>query len=70
MELDAIAACVVGRCFLTGGRITLIGTLAGAFTLSSIQSYLVIMGVKPQGYMLLLAVIIVLVSLGDIKLRQ
>lgn len=70
MELQAIAACVLGGCLLAGGRITLVGALAGAFVLSSIQSYLVVMGVRPQWFNLLLGVIVVLAALGDRGLRQ
>lgn len=70
MELQAIAACVLGGCLLSGGRVSLIGTLAGAFVLSSIQSYLVVMGVRPQWFMLLLGLIVVGAAYGDRRLRQ
>ena len=70
MELQAIAACVLGGCLLAGGRISLIGALMGAFVLSSIQSYLVVMGVRPQWFMLLLGLIVVFAALGDRGLRQ
>jgi simple sugar transport system permease protein/ribose transport system permease protein len=70
MELQAIAACVLGGCLLAGGRISLIGTLMGAFVLSSIQSYLVVMGVQPQWFILILGVIVVLAAYGDRSLRQ
>jgi simple sugar transport system permease protein/ribose transport system permease protein len=70
MELQAIAACVLGGCLLTGGRISLAGALAGTFVLSSIQSYLVVMGVRPQWFILLLGVIVVLAAWGDRLLRQ
>lgn len=70
MELQAIAACVLGGCLLAGGRISLIGALVGAFVLSSVQSYLVVMGVRPQWFILLLGLIVVLAALGDRSLRQ
>ncbi|WP_240722817.1 ABC transporter permease [Poseidonocella sp. HB161398] len=69
MELQAIASCVLGGCLLAGGRISLAGAVMGAFVLSSIQSYLVVMGVRPQWFMLLLGLIVVLAALGDRKLR-
>jgi ribose transport system permease protein len=69
MELQAIAACVLGGCVLTGGRISLIGAVVGAFVLSSIQSYLVVMAVQPQWFILLLGIIVVLAALGDRTLR-
>ena len=70
MELQAIAACVLGGCLLAGGRISLIGAVVGAFVLSSIQSYLVVMAVQPQWFILLLGLIVVLAALGDRSLRQ
>lgn len=70
MELQAIASCVLGGCLLAGGRISLIGALMGAFVLSSIQSYLVVTGVRPQWFMLLLGLIVVLAAYGDRSLRQ
>lgn len=70
MELQAIASCVLGGCVLAGGRISLLGALMGAFVLSSIQSYLVVMGVQPQWFVLLLGVIVVLAAYGDKSLRQ
>lgn len=70
MELQAIASCVLGGCLLAGGRISLAGALAGAFVLSSIQSYLVVMGVRPQWFMLLLGLIVVAAAYGDRRLRK
>lgn len=70
MELQAIAACVLGGCVLTGGRISLIGAVVRAFVLSSIQSYLVVMAVQPQWFILLLGIIVVAAALGDRSLRQ
>ncbi len=69
MELQAIAACVLGGCALDGGRISLVGAVLGAFVLSSIQSYLVVMGVRPQWFILLLGLIVVFAALGDKVLR-
>ncbi len=69
MELEAIATCVVGGCLLAGGRISIIGILAGALILSSIQSYLVVMSVTPQLYLMVLAVMVIAVILGDERFR-
>jgi Ribose/xylose/arabinose/galactoside ABC-type transport systems, permease components len=65
MELSAIAAAVLGGCHLTGGRISLIGTLFGAFMLRGIQSFLIILGVQPQWYILVVGLIVVFASLAD-----
>jgi simple sugar transport system permease protein/ribose transport system permease protein len=69
MELQAIAACVLGGCALAGGRVSLVGAVLGAFVLSSIQSYLVVMGVRPQWFILLLGLIVVFAAFGDKALR-
>ena len=65
MELSAIAAAVLGGCRLAGGRISLIGTLLGAFMLRGIQSFLILLGVQPQWYILVAGLIVVLASLAD-----
>ena len=70
MELQAIAACVLGGCALAGGRISIFGAVVGAFVLSSIQSFLVVMSVRPQWFILLLGVIVVAAALGDKALRD
>jgi ribose transport system permease protein len=69
-ELQAIAAVVLGGTALLGGRTSLAGTLLGAFILSGIQSYLVIKGMNPQWFILLLGLIVVLVSLADRSLTR
>jgi ribose transport system permease protein len=70
MELSAIAAAVLGGCRLSGGRISLIGTLLGAFMLCGIQSFLIILGVQPQWYVLMLGLIVVLASLAHRTLTR
>jgi ribose transport system permease protein len=65
MELSAIAAAVLGGCNLRGGKISLVGTLFGAFMLCGIQSFLIILGVQPQWYILMLGVIVVFASFLD-----
>jgi ribose transport system permease protein len=70
MELQAIASCVLGGCLLAGGRVSLTGAIMGAFVLSSIQSYLVVMAVKPQWFILLLGLIVVFAAYGDQRFRQ
>jgi simple sugar transport system permease protein/ribose transport system permease protein len=50
---------------LRGGKISLVGTIFGAFLLCGIQSFLIILGVQPQWYILMLGVIVVFASLLD-----
>jgi ribose transport system permease protein len=70
MELSSIAAAVLGGCHLAGGRISLLGTLLGAFMLRGIQSFLVLLGVQPQWYILVAGLIVVLASLADRSLGR
>ena len=70
MELSAIAAAVLGGCHLTGGRISLLGTLFGAFMLRGIQSFLILLAVQPQWYILVVGLIVVLASLADRTLTR
>jgi simple sugar transport system permease protein/ribose transport system permease protein len=70
MELSAIASAVLGGCHLGGGRISLIGTLFGAFILRGIQSFLIILGVQPQWYILVVGLLVVLGSLADRTLTR
>ena len=70
MELSAIAAAVLEGCHLAGGRISLIGTLFGAFMLRGIQSFLILLAVQPQWYILVVGLIVVLASLADRTLTR
>jgi ribose transport system permease protein len=70
MELSAIAAAVLGGCHLTGGRISLVGTLFGAFMLRGIQSFLILLAVQPQWYILVVGLIVVLASVADRTLTR
>ena len=69
-ELQAIAACVIGGCLLTGGRISLVGAALGVFALTGIQSLLVLNGIQPQWYNVLLAIIIVGALIGNNAFRS
>ena len=46
-ELDAIAAVIIGRHTLTGGRGTVWGTIIGAIILGMINNMLNMLGVSP-----------------------
>jgi simple sugar transport system permease protein/ribose transport system permease protein len=70
MELQAIAACVLGGCSLAGGRVTFIGTLVGTFVLMGIQSFLVVMGVQPQWFVLMLGAIVIAAASADRMFRN
>ena len=62
LELQAIAACVVGGAQLMGGRGTLVGAFAGALTLTALFTLLTLLGwpqplkETAQGVILIIAV--------------
>ncbi|HYY30575.1 MAG TPA: hypothetical protein VE860_21745 [Chthoniobacterales bacterium] len=66
----AFHAAVLGGCHLAGGRISLIGTLFGAFMLRGIQSFLIILAVQPQWYILVVGLIVALASMADRALTR
>ena len=51
LELDALAACVVGGVSLRGGRGTVLGAVAGVLILGTIQSALTFMGTLSAGWL-------------------
>lgn len=48
LELDAIAACVIGGASLKGGRGTVIGVLFGALIMASLMNGMTLMAVSPE----------------------
>jgi simple sugar transport system permease protein/ribose transport system permease protein len=50
MELESIAAVVVGGTLLTGGRGTMLGTILGAFFLTAVRSEIIALGAPPSWY--------------------
>jgi ribose transport system permease protein len=64
LELQAIAACVVGGAQLLGGRGTVVGAVAGALTLTALFALLTLLGLPQpiketaQGLILIAAVAI------------
>ena len=62
LELQAIAACVVGGVQLMGGRGTVVGAVAGALTLTALFTLLTLLGLPQplketaQGLILIAAV--------------
>jgi D-xylose transport system permease protein len=48
LELDAIAACVIGGASLKGGRGTVAGVLFGALIMASLINGMTLMAVSPE----------------------
>jgi ribose transport system permease protein len=60
MELDAIAAVVVGGTLLSGGRATIVGTLLGALVIQLVRYTLLANGVPDPAALVVKAGLIVL----------
>jgi ribose/xylose/arabinose/galactoside ABC-type transport system permease subunit len=67
--LEAIAAPIIGGNSLSGGIITIFGTIIGAFILSSVRSGLNIFGVQPFYQQFFIGLIIIISVIAD-SLRQ
>ncbi len=48
MELDAVAACVIGGTSLTGGRGTARGVLFGALIMAALLNGMTLLAVSPE----------------------
>lgn len=64
-ELNAIAAVVIGGTSLSGGRGTVVGSLAGALTIAVLNSGMVLVGVKDTLQGVVIGVVIVLAVMVD-----
>jgi rhamnose transport system permease protein len=70
LELQVIAAVVVGGVSISGGRGTLIGSLIGVALLGSIGPALVFLGTKPQWEKAIQGLIILLAVASDALYRE
>jgi len=70
LELQVIAAAVVGGTAISGGRGTLLGTLIGVALLGSIGPALVFLGTQPQWERAIQGVIILLAVASDALYRE
>ncbi|MBK8045881.1 MAG: ABC transporter permease [Anaerolineales bacterium] len=69
-ELDAIAAVVIGGTSLSGGEGTILGTIIGAFIISTLTNGLRILNVPQEWQMVVTGVIVILAVYMDIIRRR
>ena len=69
-ELQAIAACVIGGCTLTGGRCSIVGVVFATFMLMGIQSVLVLNSVQPQWFLIFLGAMVIVAMVSDKAIRK
>lgn len=61
LELESIAAVVVGGTLLTGGRGTILGTVLGAFFFTAVRSEMIAFGAPPSWYTSFVGIALLLV---------
>ena len=70
LELDAIAACVIGGTSLRGGRGTVLGVLFGALIIASLVNGMDMMSVGPENKYIARGVVLALAVWLDVRLAK
>jgi len=70
MELDAVAACVIGGTSLRGGRGTVLGVLFGALIMASLLNGMTLMAVSPEAKYIARGVVLALAVWLDLRLGR
>jgi D-xylose transport system permease protein len=70
MELDAIAACVIGGTSLRGGRGTVLGVIFGALIMASLLNGMTLLAVAPELKFIVRGVVLTLAVWMDVKLGK
>jgi D-xylose transport system permease protein len=68
MELDAVAACVIGGTSLRGGRGSVLGVLFGALVMASLLNGMTLMALAPEIKLIARGVVLSLAVWLDVKL--
>jgi D-xylose transport system permease protein len=70
MELDAIAACVIGGTSLKGGRGTVLGVLFGALIMATLLNGMTLLAVSPEMKLIARGTVLVLAVWMDVYLAR
>jgi D-xylose transport system permease protein len=70
MELDAIAACVIGGVSLKGGRGTVMGVMAGALIMASLLNGLTLISAPPEIKFITRGIVLALAVWMDVRLNR
>ena len=70
MELDAIAACVIGGTSLRGGRGTVLGVIFGALIMACLLNGMTLLAVAPELNFIVRGVVLTLAVWMDVKLAK
>lgn len=70
MELDAVAACVIGGCSLRGGRGTVAGVLLGSLVMASLLSGMSLLAVPPEARLIARGLTLGVAAWLDVRLAR
>lgn len=70
MELDAIAACVIGGTALKGGRGTVWGVIFGALIMTALLNGMTLLAVSPEAKFIARGLVLTLAVWMDVKLSR
>ena len=70
MELDAIAACVIGGTSLKGGRGTVLGVLFGSLIMTSLLNGMTLLAVSPEMKFIARGLVLILAVWMDVALSR
>jgi D-xylose transport system permease protein len=70
MELDAVAACVIGGVSLRGGRGTVLGVLAGALIMATLLNGMTLMAVSPEYKLMVRGTVLLAAVWMDVRLGR
>jgi D-xylose transport system permease protein len=70
MELDAVAACVIGGASLKGGRGTALGVLCGALVMASLLNGMTLLAVSPEFKYIVRGAVLALAVWMDVRLSR
>ena len=70
LELEAIAAAVIGGCLLSGGRGSLIGAVLGSFIVVSFRYELIALGAPSSWYITFIGIVLIVAVIFNQKLAR
>ena len=70
MELDAVAACVIGGVSLRGGRGTVLGVLFGALIMACLINGMTLLSVEPEHKYMARGLVLILAVWMDVRLGR
>lgn len=70
MELDAVAACVIGGVSLRGGRGTVLGVLLGAMIMTALINGMTLMSLQPEHKFIARGAVLILAVWMDMRLSR